>query len=336
MSTARTELAPPTGSPPVPSVVGLASAEPDSPVGSASAAPHTTLPLSTRGEWQAAGLSLLFHLLLLLVLAALLFPIHKLGSGTSIDGAIGAEDGDGGDLVESLRIGSPDAGKGQDVEKTAVTTVEGVPAVEGALAGSGSGSGTGNGRFDAVAALASGGGGSGGKGVGFFGTQSRADSVVFIVDMSGSMNDREEPSKPRRFDRAVTELLRSLNALQPSQRFYIFFYNNVTHPMFDQHEAKLVAATPGMRAKAERWVKSLHPDGDTAPEDAIDRALRLKPQVIYFLTDGEIPATTRDTAKRGNNGRKTVIHTIAFQSEEGVEMLRGIASDNRGKFRFVH
>ena len=290
-------------------------------------AAHSAIPVPTRAEWNAAGLSLVLHLVALLILAALLIPVQTAHNGTSLDGGIGTEDGDG-ELIDSVTIGSPDPGKGTDLEKTATTTVDAIPAIEGALAG-GSGSGTGAGHFDAVAALGAGGGGTG-KGVGFFGTRARADTVVFVVDMSGSMNDG------RRFDRAVEELIRSLNALVPAQRFFVFFYNGVTYPMLDMRTAKLMPANPGNRNKVIKWIKTLEPNGDTAPEEALEKALKLKPQVIYFLTDGEIPETTRDTAKKFNHEHKTVIHTIAFVTEEGADMLRGIAKDNRGKYRYVH
>jgi von Willebrand factor type A domain len=290
--------------------------------------PQPAIPLPTRSEWNAAGVSLMIHLLMLLVLAALLIPVRSIGSGTSIDGGIGNETGDAGDLLDSVTIGSPDPGTGRDIEKSLTPAVEGVPAIEGAMAaGSGSGSGTGKGSFDAIASLGAAGGGSG-KGVGFFGTRARADSVVFIVDMSGSMEGH-------RFDRAVEELTHSLSLLQPSQKFFIFFYNGATFPLFEQRIAKLLPATSGNRAKATKWIHAFHPEGDTAPEDAIERALRLKPQVIYFLTDGEIPNTTRSTAQRFNTEHKTVIHTIAFEYEGGAEQLRGIAVDSRGKYRFV-
>ena len=287
---------------------------------------HPPLPVPTRAEWNAAGLSLLIHLVLLLVLAALLIPVQTVHSGTSIDGGIGNEEGDG-ELVDSVTIGTPDPGKGTDLERTATTTLDAVPTVEGALASS-SGSGIGVGHFDAIASLGAGGGGSG-RGVGFFGTRTRAESVVFVVDMSGSMNDQ------RRFDRAVDELIRSLNALDPSQKFFVFFYNSATYPMLNQQLAKLMPATPAMRSKVIKWIKTLEPNGDTMPEDAIERALKLKPQVVYFLTDGEIPPETVGTAKKFNREHKSVIHTIAFVTQEGEKMLKEIAKDNHGKYRFV-
>jgi hypothetical protein len=326
MSTAGTELARPGNLP----TIAPADAALHPPHTAAAPAPagQPAIPLPTRSEWNAAGVSLMFHLLMLLVLAALLIPTRTVSSGTSIDGGIGNEQGDAGSLLDSVTIGSPEKGTGQDIEKSLTPAVEGASAIEGAMAGgSGSGTGAGKGSFDAIASLGAAGGG-GGKGVGFFGTRARADSVIFIVDMSGSMEGH-------RFDRAVEELIRSLNLLQPTQKFFIFFYSGVTFPMFEQRNPKLLPATSGNRAKAIKWIKAFHPEGDTAPEDAIAKALKMKPQVIYFLTDGEIPNTTRATTQRCNAEHKTVIHTIAFEYEGGAEQLRGIAADSKGKYRFV-
>lgn len=157
-----------------------------------------------------------------------------------------------------------------------------------------------------------------------------ADTVVFVVDMSGSMNDGT------RFERASKELVRCLNSMPPTQKFFVFFFNAITYPMLDMQSPQLTPATADNRAKVIKWIKKLQPDNDTAPEDALERALKLQPEVIYFLTDGEIPPTTPDTVKKLNHAHKTVIHTIAIGSQEGAEMLRAIAKDNGGKYKFVH
>jgi hypothetical protein len=74
-------------------------------------------------------------------------------------------------------------------------------------------------------------------------------------------------------------------------------FNATTHPVLDMGSAQLLPATPENRAKVVKWIKKLEPDADTASEDALEKALRLQPQVIYFLTEGEIPPTTADTVK---------------------------------------
>jgi von Willebrand factor type A domain len=328
MSTAGTEVARPgTQAPPAPPAPPpLTTADTAMDPSHPPAAPHPVIPMPTQSEWKAAGVSLFFHLMLLLILAALLLPVSSIPNGTSIDGGLGNEAGDG-DLLDSVTIGSPDPGTAHDIEKSLTPAVDGGTAVEGAMAGgSGSGSGSGKGSIDAIASLGAAGGG--GKGVGFFGTRARAESVVFVVDMSGSMEGH-------RFDRAVTELSHSLGLLQPTQKFFIFFYNGATYPMFDQRNAKLLPATSGNKAKATKWIKGFHAEGDTAPEEALEKAIKMKPQVIYFLTDGEIPNTTRSTCERVNKEHKVVIHTIAFEYEGGAEQLRGIAADSKGKYRFV-
>ena len=60
----------------------------------------------------------------------------------------------------------------------------------------------------------------------------------------------------------------------------------------------------------------------------------MKPDMIYLLTDGEIPAETRGFLKERNRN-KIIIHTIAFQSLDGHTVLKQIAEDHRGTFRFV-
>ncbi len=121
--------------------------------------PQAAIPLPTRSQWNAAGLSLVIHLLMLLVLAALLIPVQTTGSGTSHRRRHRHGRGGAGELVDSVTIGTSRSRKGPRRREDGHPTVDGVPAVEGAMAGS---SGSGNrrhGHFDAIASLGTGGGG---------------------------------------------------------------------------------------------------------------------------------------------------------------------------------
>ena len=189
----------------------------------------------------------------------------------------------------------------------------------------------------AVGALSGAGGVGGGgegdmigseSGVGFFGSRGTAKSVVFVVDMSGSMENG-------RFARAQQELVRSIHKLHVTQKFYVIFFTSKAVPMFfPTTAADLVAATPMMKRKVTRWITERRTGRGTDPEDALVLALSLKPEVIYFLTDGEFSERCREIVKEKNTFG-AVINTIALQSREGVHLLQDIASDNKGVFLFV-
>lgn len=203
-----------------------------------------------------------------------------------------------------------------------------------ALAGLGEGAGSGR--------VAGSGQGEKGDGeVGFFGTKAKGNSFVFIVDCSGSMTTRTGQVHPRlqipltRFIRARQELYLSLSQLRRGQTFYIIFYNNETFPMFYPRNAQsLVPASPDNLGWARRWIQKVKAGGGTEPQEAMRLALALRPQVIFFLTDGAIPGATRRIAKENNKSR-TRIHTIGFGNKNNLEILRNIAKDNQGRFRFV-
>lgn len=177
--------------------------------------------------------------------------------------------------------------------------------------------------------------------VGFFGTKAKGKSFVFIVDCSGSMTQPTPKIHPRlnipitRFMRARQELYLSLGQLSRGQTFYIFFYNHETYPHFFPTPAQsLVAANPDMLGLSRTWIQKINPGGGTDPRTAFKMALALRPDVIFFLTDGIIPPVTRMVAKENNKSR-TRIHTIAFGTNDRDGILQGIAADNQGRFRSV-
>ncbi|MCA9068527.1 MAG: hypothetical protein KDA84_06375 [Planctomycetaceae bacterium] len=177
--------------------------------------------------------------------------------------------------------------------------------------------------------------------VGFFGTKAKGRSFVFIVDCSGSMTQPTPQLHPRenlpvtRFERARQELYQSLAQLTRGQTFYIFFYNHGTYPHFFPTPApSLVAANPEMLGLTRNWIQKIVPGGGTDPRTAFQLGLSLRPDVIFFLTDGIIPPVTRMVAKQNNKSR-TRIHTIAFGTKDLEGILQGIAADNNGQFRSV-
>lgn len=133
------------------------------------------------------------------------------------------------------------------------------------------------------------GGGSGGgigRGIGpgteFFGTTEHASSFAYVIDVSGSMINHDALRLAKR------ELLSSLEQLPPDARFGVVFYNLKPRVFLDPSGTPhLMAATSDNKERVRSHLSTIHPDGGTRPMPALHAALDLKPEVIFFLTDGQ-------------------------------------------------
>ena len=276
-------------------------------------------------KWMATTASLLLHLSLLLILAAWLLPRNPRPQTPTITTTVGADVG--ADEMFSVEPSAAEsAANDSETDRffvvTPISTATSTQLAEiklnyPALGLSDSGT-----ADDGDAE------GDGQGSIGFFGMQAVGKSFVFIVDCSGSMHGY-------RFNRACDELKRALSDLSRTQKFYIVFYNHAAIPMhLPGGRKRLVAASPRIVYRSKRWIEKRQAVGGTFPDQAIYLALSLKPDVIFFLSDGAFSRTARTVAFEANK-HKTVIHTIAFQNIGGEPVLKGIAEDNNGRYRFV-
>lgn len=170
----------------------------------------------------------------------------------------------------------------------------------------------------------------GGAGASFFGISSRGSRFAYIVDMSGSM------AQGTRWGVATKELLRSVNALPDFTMFYVVLFSDGA--MMPPRQNGWVRASPGATSQLEKWLATLGPTGGTFPVPAFQQvfALEQRPEVIFFMTDGEIPQDTPDiVAALNNRGQRVVINTIAFGDPASQNALKAIASQSGGVYRLV-
>jgi hypothetical protein len=162
----------------------------------------------------------------------------------------------------------------------------------------------------------------------FFGIGGYGQTFVYVVDCSGSMSERGK------FERAIYELLHSIEQLASDQRYYVIFYSDGAYPM-DADEP--VPANEDQFARTRYWVSHIEPNGGTNPLPALLYALSLRPDAIYFLSDGKFdPVTTQEVRlKNKPRSQRIPIHTIAFMERATEGLMRTIARNSGGEYRFV-
>jgi hypothetical protein len=174
-----------------------------------------------------------------------------------------------------------------------------------------------------------------GSGRGFFGVgvgggggeneDVQARKIVYVVDRSGSMTDS--------IDFVKYELKRSIGELEEAHEFHVIFYSS--GPPVEMPTRRLVNATDRNKQLAFEFVDSIIPQGETDPSKALERAFACNADLIYLLTDGEFDRAIVDLVKRLNTGGKTTVHTIGFLYRSGETILKQIASENNGNYKFV-
>lgn len=166
----------------------------------------------------------------------------------------------------------------------------------------------------------------------FFGTPAYGKRVIFVVDRSGSMTDS--------IDCVKHELKRSIGALAEDKEFHVFFYSS--GPPLEMPTRQPIKATAENKQKAYTFIDGVKPQGETDPSTAFKRAFECNPEEVYFLTDGEFDRETvglvkglNDKASRVVGEGKVRVHTIGFLYKSGEALLKKIAEQNGGQYKFV-
>lgn len=177
---------------------------------------------------------------------------------------------------------------------------------------------------------------SDGNGAYFFGTYASGQRFVFIIDSSRSMLEG------RRWATARRELVRALQSLSPDQEFFVIGFDSTAKPMFGQFPptAKFLHPTESNIDRLNRWVGTILHGGSTLPASSIGIALRMKPDAIFLLSDGEIQDSTiqdlrvynRRMNSKGDPEAIVPIHTVLLHSMAGLITLQTIADENDGVF----
>jgi len=164
-----------------------------------------------------------------------------------------------------------------------------------------------------------------GGGASFFGLSAEGKSFVYIVDRSGSMQGLPLAV-------AKANLKASIGCLKEDQEFFVFFYNQDSYPM---PGAQMVSATEENKQACYNWITGMASGGGTQPTASLLAAIRMRPEVIFFLSDGAFAEQVCDVVRNAQRDSPVTIHTIGFVHRRGEKVLKRLADESGGTYGFV-
>jgi hypothetical protein len=174
----------------------------------------------------------------------------------------------------------------------------------------------------------------------------KTDSIIFVLDISGSMNYGESsytgldgnPTSGTKLERAKMELTRCILGLKDTFQFNIIAFDcDITNWMPARQQA-----TPAMKASAVGWTNRIQARGATGTGPATAKALAEKDNfTVVLLTDGYPNCIgNRDGSMeehrrmiRAANTQAAVIDVFGIQAYADMEeFCKNVAHDSGGKY----
>lgn len=163
-----------------------------------------------------------------------------------------------------------------------------------------------------------------------------AKDVVFVLDVSGSMDEAGKMEKARR------ALVFGVRGLRPADRFNIIAFSGDTRLM----ESGLIAADEAGRRRGVEFVEGLAARGGTNIDDALQEAMGqfpregTRPRLLVFLTDGlptvgeqNVERILRNVGDRRLDGMRLFSFGVGY--DVNTRLLDRVAAENGGTADYV-
>lgn len=192
--------------------------------------------------------------------------------------------------------------------------------------------------------------GGGGGSVNFFGLRSRIKAVVFVVDVSGSMV--EAPKNAESWGRLEAEVEKAIKGLEPRTRFGLIAFSTGA----ESYRLDLIDAREDEKKRAITWLKKASPVTEylntkderlrekhrgTRADLGLEKAFQMKPDTIFFVSDGAPTGTTRDEVEakvekaQAAMPRRVVINAVAYLPDSGEAFMRDLAKNSNGEYKEI-
>lgn len=203
----------------------------------------------------------------------------------------------------------------------------------------------------------------------YYGIETDGKGVVFVLDISGSMEGKDEgsikdqvtgvavetggdaigdavggtfgsaisgaaKSEATKLGSAKRELIPAVRGLSDSSSFTILTFG----AEIGGWKSGLVGATDINKTAATAYLKGLESGGGTPAREALESAFAVPGrEVIFFVSDGQptdaSAAQILDRIRQLNPGGNIVVNTIGLGDDQDKDFLRKLAEQNGGTYR---
>ncbi|QOV91698.1 vWA domain-containing protein [Humisphaera borealis] len=157
--------------------------------------------------------------------------------------------------------------------------------------------------------------------------------IVFICDASGTMINR--------LSLLHEELLQHVAALPEDHSYNILFFGD-RGDFRALDRWKMVAPGAESRIATKQFLERITPWGTTNPIPAIEHAIKFRPDVIHFFSDGEFNsqaeyASVIEAFAAAHRDHATIVNTYLFESLDldAETTMKKIAKDNKGTLKSI-
>ena len=182
----------------------------------------------------------------------------------------------------------------------------------------------------------------------FIGVQGTGSKFVYVLDRSASTGygQRRSPLYV-----AKTELLASLQSIGETSlreskpiRFQVIFFNNET-AVFNtvgyggsDQSGRLLRYDQATFNKVQRFLSGIIPDGGTLPEPALMLAVGIGADCVFFMTDGDKPINQAQLQRIRNTAKGVQINVVEYGTgprSARNNSLQQLAAENHGNYVYV-
>ena len=158
----------------------------------------------------------------------------------------------------------------------------------------------------------------------FVGEGKPAASTVYVIDVSGSMQD------PTKLPRVMNALIRGIDDLRGNQKFCVFLFDFGYY--FEPSMQQMVPANDANKQRAKAWLSNPPGGGGTNPVPAMHAAILQEPERIVLLSDGEFDPYAVDQITQMNKNLRKPARIDCVGLMEQVLVLQEIARQNKGVY----